>query len=453
MEIRWYYKVIRRFWLWIILGTLITAGIAFGVSKLMAPTYKAQSEIVIYQSKADLTLDPRFQTVSEDELTRISGQDPRRQTMAALAASDQVLSETLAALPEQYRAEWSLSRLQDSISVDITGNLLKLSISAKNPQEAADVTNAWAEIFVHHTNQTFTQPSNEIESIRGQRDTAWSDYQQAEQALVEFLKTNQIDELTYQIQVKEEMLEGLQKTFQSSSQAGLASLQTNRDRIPIFINQAESLQAMLAQMPEGEPLDPSTLTALQILQANAFNAGQVLPAELQTGSSTQIQLAMPGNSGTQLSAGEAVSLVDTLITGLGNLQAKLDQAVQDQSLAQLSGSGPEQYSAQINDVHAQLDALKASQEEENARLHELTDKRDLTWTNYTLLSKKFSEVSIAAQTAESEVLLAAKAIAPERKSGPKVITNTAIGFSLGLVAMLAFAFVRAQLDDSFKPSG
>ena len=72
MEIRWYYKIIRYSALIIIFSILISAIAALLLSLSLPAEYQTQVEVVPFKSKTDINLDPRFETISEDESIRLA---------------------------------------------------------------------------------------------------------------------------------------------------------------------------------------------------------------------------------------------------------------------------------------------------------------------------------------------------------------------------------------------
>ena len=245
MEIRWYYKIIRYSALIIIFSILIPAIAALLLSLSLPAEYQTQAEVVLFKSKTDINLDPRFETISEDELIRLSGQDPRRQTLSALAVSDQVLSETISSLPEPIQSNWTLIKLGNRVSVETSGNLLQLITNANEPNETAIVNNTWAETFTRVANQTFRQSTEALDTLIAQVDDANYEYQLAENNLITILKDNQIDEFTLEIKLIDNAVSDLRQVFQSNARAELETTLQASQRLKLLVSEAETLQRLL----------------------------------------------------------------------------------------------------------------------------------------------------------------------------------------------------------------
>jgi succinoglycan biosynthesis transport protein ExoP len=150
-----------------------------------------------------------------------------------------------------------------------------------------------------------------------------------------------------------------------------------------------------------------------------------------------------------LTRSQAVDLLNQMNIAVNDLDEQLQNLIDESTNASLQEPGPDKnLEAQIQALQKEIDKLKASLENEEATLKELTTERDLTWDNYNILSQKSSEVSIANKTAETEVVIATKAVPPEEPYSPKVLLNTVIGFALGLVVSSIIAFIKENLDIS-----
>lgn len=439
MELKWYATVLRRYWRILALGTLLP-GVAAVVASLLLPnTYEAQAQVVLYRTSADVTFDPRFQTVAEDQSVNFNNpQDPRRQTVAALAVSDAVLAQTLDSLPAAIKEEWSLTALKNSLEVSVIGNLFQLNAQAGSPETAATIANTWAATVTQFTNDALRQQTT-AEAMTEQVQTALAEYEQAQTTLQTFLQSNRLNQLELQIGVKERAITDAQDVFQSSAETELSANLAAGERIPLLVNSAEALRELLAQSRPSEPVAVATELTLLYLQAGALSAGVTLPGELQ--------LTLTPDSANPLTAASAIELLDQLILALQSLQARLGVEVTGRSLALLAGGDLEATLAgPIQEAQAELNLLQAELEMEQARQRELTTGRDLAWDDYLTLRRKLAEVAIVEQTAETEVVMAAPAVAPEEPSGPNLLLNTAIALALGGTISLAAVFLKAHLE-------
>ncbi|MBN1668208.1 MAG: hypothetical protein JW862_14040 [Anaerolineales bacterium] len=437
MEIKWYYQVIRQSWRLILVCTLVPGIVALLISLVLKPTYESRADVALYKSKTELVFDSRYVSLSEDDLVHYSNPDARRTTLVALAKSGEVISETLARLPENWKPGWSATQLADALQVDTSGNLIHLRVRTQNAQQAAMIGNTWAEVFVEIANGTFRAPQQVLDTVIVQAEEAYTQYSAPQQSLEMYLADNKIDELTLAIAQKEATIESLQAAYFSSAQTSLENLLLARSQVPLLLGNAQTLRQLVANGPASEVAEATQISAL-LLQIRSLHVGTSLPAELQ--------LSLPAVGTDTLTRAEALETLDLILSGLGDLQIYLDDLVIN-SVPQLSADLNISLADQLATIQVDLDPLRASLEQEEARLRELTAARDLAWENYLTLASKVDEASLAAQSIETEVVLASGALVPEEPVQPHKLLITAVGFGFGLLASLAFVFLRAHISD------
>jgi len=446
MEIRWYYKVIAQSKKWIIIISLIPTLVALSVSLVIPPTYEAETGVLLFKSKSNVSFDPRFETISEDDLIRLSGQDPRRQTLAALAVSDQVLSQTWTALPAEVQAEWTLQMLKEKVHVGNVGNLLQLSVQTKDPEEAAQIANLWAQVFVRQANQAYTQPAATIDTVVGQTQQKHQLYQTTEQALITFLEENAIGELQFNIDLKTQALKDIQSVYQSAARTGLIKALLTQQEMPILLASLQNLRDKIAPQAGETLVDPVTQTALILLIADAFTLGADLPVN--------IQLLLSNTAEFRPTTVQTLEATDQVLAALHNLQIEAGIIANQQVEVVVDVlQANENLLAEIKTLNRDLNQMKSALETELAVQKELIANRDRAWEDYLTLSRKEAELTISAQTEQTEVVVAAEAMAPEKPVAPVLLLNVGIGLAFGLLASLAVVFVRAYLDETPLPKG
>lgn len=442
MDLRWYYDIFRKSWLLILIGALIPGLVALVISLVVTPTYSAQAEVSLYKTKSELSFYPQYITLSEDDIVHYSNPDARRNTMVALAQSDQVFLNTILSLPLEMQSSWSLTRFHDTSHVDTSGNLIHLAIRSEDAEEAAIVSNKWAETFITMANNTFRLPDSSQQAILSQIDRAKAEYDAAQAALEIFLKNNQIDELNLLITGKEQAISALQSVYISANKEELNDQLVIKQKLPVIKTNTQGLRSIIASGPDIlTSTNASQLSAL-LLEVGSLNMGVNLPVNLQ--------LSIPITEST-ISKSEALSELDDLISALGDLELSLENVITNQSLTLLSSSISESsLGSNIQTIQSQLDPLNSQLESEMAKERELTDTRDLAWTNYLNLEKKKAENDVALSNTDTEVVIAAEAVKPDQPVSPKKVINTAIGLAFGLLVMVAFVVFRAMIN---KESG
>ena len=116
------------------------------------------------------------------------------------------------------------------------------------------------------------------------------------------------------------------------------------------------------------------------------------------------------------------------------------QAVYLADLAKTVESKQAEAKKQAEALPAEIRALQGQIQETSTEAARLTRQRDLAQTVYTTLSQKVKETQISTQDTSGIVRLAGSAVAPERPMSRKVLTNTALGLALGLMAIVLVVF-------------
>ena len=410
IELRAYLAVIRR-WLWLIaLGTFLAGATALIVSLRMAPVYQAEAGVAIMRSKTQISFEPRFQTVSEAELARMVSLQDRLKALSALVKNPAVASQVIQELgstldPEERKVE----ALLGMVDTKTDGELIKILVEADSPQKAAAMANAWARAYEEYVNRLYRENSLTPDDIQAQAAEAEKSYQQAEEALTEFLGNNQIDALSREI---------------ASKKNALADYYAAKRGLERLIADAKALQEELqGGIPSPSAAARNALSIL-LLKANASTLSSGLPAELQF-SFDQMATSVEDPA-------KQLSELETLIANLEARQAEVDQLIHDSPLQQ-----------EILQLEEQL-------EREQARKRQLTSARDLAWETYQTLARKAAEVGVASQVKGTEVRFAVPAVEPERPIKPRKKLNTLLASVVGAMLAVGVSFLIEYLDDTIR---
>jgi len=136
---------IARKWAWLImLCSLVAGGVAYGVSRLVAPVYRASTIILIDQSPDSKTT----------EYTAILTSERLARTYANLLASRPVLEGTISSLGLSIEVD----ELKQAIQIQPIRDtqLLSLQVEDNDPLRAASIANKLVEVF-SQMNQTMQQ--------------------------------------------------------------------------------------------------------------------------------------------------------------------------------------------------------------------------------------------------------------------------------------------------------
>jgi capsular polysaccharide biosynthesis protein len=137
MELTDYVRIIQKRWWIVILAVVMTAGSAFGFSRLKHTEYTSTAEIIIEPARPDLGL-----TQSTKWLLR---------TYMTVADSDQwaekvIEAQQLPMTPEQLRSTAHFAAEDDRM-------VIKLEIEAYDGDIANDIAREWATLFIQWRDQ------------------------------------------------------------------------------------------------------------------------------------------------------------------------------------------------------------------------------------------------------------------------------------------------------------
>ena len=407
VELRAYLDVIRR-WLWLIaLGAFLAGAAALTVSFLTPPTYQAEAAVAVMRSKAEISFEPRFKTVSEAELARnLMNIQDRLKALKALVKNTAIASQVIEELgpmlsPEERRAETLLKMVETKMD----GDLIKIVVEADSSEKAAAIANAWARAYEEYVNRLYGENSPTPEDLQSQVDEARQSYQEAEEALSKFLGNNQIDALSREI---------------ASKKNTLADYYAAKRELDRLIADAKALRDQLREGTTSSTMRDSL--SLLLIKANASTLSSGQPADLQ--------FSFGQLGGFAEDPAQQLSELETLIA---NLEARRDEV---QNL--------------IDDPLLQREILRLEEqlERERARQRQLTSARDLAWETYQTLANKAAEVEVASQVKETEVRFAMPAVKPEKPIKPRKKLNTLLASVVGGMLAVGVAFLIEYLDDT-----
>jgi succinoglycan biosynthesis transport protein ExoP len=143
IDLREYIEVILRRWKWIGGITLVAVVTAAIVSFfLIAPVYEAKAGVVIVKSKSEITFDPKYRTLSEEELAPLIGNQARRQALEALIKSNSVAAEVVANLGAMLEPEErDVSALLEMVAAEAVGDLIRIKVRGRDPKKLAAIAN------------------------------------------------------------------------------------------------------------------------------------------------------------------------------------------------------------------------------------------------------------------------------------------------------------------------
>jgi succinoglycan biosynthesis transport protein ExoP len=406
IDLRAYVDVLVRNWKWIAGLTLIAAITAGIVSFLLPPIYEARALVVVTEPRYLMRFDPRFETV--DSVHDASKAYP------ALATGDDLLRELITTLGGSLtERERTLPAFTEMVEASSGGDpsLIELKVRSQDAEKAAMIANAWAELYVEHLNDLYSQSSAEEHFFEEQLQAAEEGLQAAEAALVAYQAQNLAAVLQTRIQAK---------------QATLSRHLYLNDSIELVIQDALSLKERL-RLREGE--EAGSLAddlAAMLLELDTLSGKGELPIEVQIAG---------GQSVSNRTVKQQIAFLDDLVTTLRTKKEAIEEAMEA--------------------LWPEILALQGQFEEARAEERRLQLGRQLAEEVYQTLSRKAEEARIAAQSEVGDVRLASRAAVPVKPVAPKKKLNVAVAGALGLMVgvfgAFALEYFQSPREESIRP--
>lgn len=393
-DLRVYVSLLIRSWKLILGGTLLAAITAFAASSVMKPTYEATAVIVSTSPRNLVQFDPRFETIESD----LSGQP--LDAYPEIATSDELLQNLLASLEFSLQDIDTVEDLRKIVEAKSgrDPSLIRLTVRFHNPGQATALVNQWAGLFLARVNELYyDQGGRQVEFFTSQLAASEAELAETDQALIEFEGGNRITTIKNQL-----------NSLNKSQVAHLANQRSAR----FLIQDVQALRDQLAaQSASTEVTFADQLTALS-LQIQAFNAQLSLPLQLQLNDADVL---------TRRSRDEQIAFLDDLIQSL-------------EALVIESGE-------QLLELEPQILLLQQEYQQAIVESERLKRDRNVAAETYLSLARKVEEEQITAQDITNGMILASRAVVPQKPVGPRKLVNTAL--AAVVAGMLAVGVVFA----------
>ncbi|MBK9233239.1 MAG: hypothetical protein IPO15_20965 [Anaerolineae bacterium] len=438
-------RLLRQSWRLLIIGPLIAGLVAGLLSLFVLPTrWDATASLLMARLKPSLSLDPRLQTVSDEDLVRTASTDDRgrRETLLALVLSDDVVGQLWQEAGDNRPARVeNVTDLKQRLLPSARSTVLDLTVRGDTPAQAAHLANLWAQIAERQINQLYSQVAQPPAEAAAQAENARQTYLDAEQILIVFLQDSPVDELQRQIAQKKEVLDTLQRQQIKALETRLQSRLDNLNRLDLLLANIEAMGTQA--VADGTAAVSATALSDLLLQVSAFSTGAGIPVQLQI-PIEQLRDAASGAqrvASLQSLAGALTGLQGTWRAEVQTLQAQVLHAP-DLLSAEVAG---QDLLVAVQAMQARINALQSQLETQTDTQRRLTDTRDVAWESFTALARRAAEVAIASETASIEVRLASSALPPSENSQPHTLLNVALALVVGAVLALALVLLRAQV--------
>ncbi len=393
IDLRAYIEVLLKYWYWIVGLAVLAAAAAFVITSLQPATYEAKSVVIVTEPRYQMQFDARFETQPGV---------PAYKAFPTLAKSDGVLQAVVEAYspsPASGIEKWTLTTLRKMVAATSEGDpsLLVLTVTSRSAEDAAGITNVWADTLVVRGSALYGQGEADVVFFEAQVQEAQAALDEAESALVDFQVRNQMSILG----AKLDSLRLAQADYLGQQRA-----------IGYIIQDVEGLRAQLAeQTGEQSASLADSLTAL-LLQIKAFDAGSATPVQLQVDGNASLADKSPA---------EQRAFLEGLVATLRAKSAEIDGM-----LAELE--------PQILSSQRDLQAVTVESDR-------LTRTRDLARDTYMTLARKLEEARISAQEENGTLHVGSHAMVPELPVGPRRALNAAVAGLAGALIGVMGAFL------------
>lgn len=410
IDLRVYIDVLRQRRLMVIGIPAVFVAVAAVLSFFFLPSvYEATTGLVIRKARTEVQFASNIRTEFNEDVQG-KGVEARREALQALATSRAVAAQVIEHLGDQLpEGERRIDTLLDSINSERTGDLLTIQVQHTDPELAATLANTWVEVYSEYVNPLFSGVAQNPNTLNQEVEKAEQNYQEAEEALVQFLADNPIPRLEHEI---------------SDLQKRIDKHYTDLRWLDNLIDDVEALQAQLDQdVASTMPTTLGNSLAVVFLRARGFTASS--GAQLDT----QLQLDPAAWATSPADVTSWQRELDALLTVLTARRAELSQTVQSKKWEQ------------------QLLALQSELERYRARKEELSETRNLAWNTFTSLRRKYFEVKVATEAPDLQVSIAMHADVPEEPVRPRKALNMALAAALGVMAGVFGAFFLEFLEE------
>ena len=398
IDLRPYVEALLRRWYWIVGTAIVTALVTFGILSIRPVTYEATALVAIVNPQdavlESLTIEsvvPRLGYVYDtNQLVRVYPE---------LAVSDELLQALLAQINPPLEGVEGVEDLRQVVAAEAgtDTSLLRLSVTHKDADKAAQVTNTWAELFIPWANEIFSNRGTQrLEFFEAQLAQASADLESAEDALIEFQAVNR--------------LTVIENTLSSHEEIQTAYLSAQR-QVEFLLQDVQSLHDQISQSVSNSTTFADQLTALN-LQLRAFNAESAAPLQLQVNAAESL---------TAESRQAQLTFLEDLIAGLEARTADVEQRL-----------------AALEPEVLELQQAKQEAETESSRL---LRNRDVANETHAALTRRVIEERISAEDEHSGVRLVSKSAVPQDPAGLGRIASAVAGGILGLAFSVLFIVV------------
>lgn len=409
---------------------------ALAVSLVWPPTYEGESALRIKQKKglSDSLLGdmPIGNSGAAKQLMSTYSEILKSRTVVSA-----LIEEVYGSLPDDEKPTYEKMVKRITTKPVKDTEILNVSVTAKDPEEAAQLTNRLIAIFNGRLTELVRTEQRAVRGFIGERlGDARKDLEQAESALEKYKSEQKILAPTEETKALVDKLADLDKLSANNKVA----LSTAKAKLA-------TAQQQLAGQNAGFIGDNATI---QQYKSNLIAQEVKLVELLQRYTEKHPQVIMTRNQITETRQGLAGE-IEAVASSKSPSNNPVFQGLlisQIQSEAELAAATAQQQA--ISRVLAESDKEVADLPAKERGFVRLQRDASVAQEIYVMLAKRHEEARIAEVMEATDVQIVDEAVIPEKPIKPKVLLNTLIGALLGLFAGLGAAFVLEYLNRSIR---
>lgn len=422
LQLAWRRKI------WVIVATLI--GLALGVAavKLIPPTYRSSTQILVESPRVPSEYVRTTVTTSlQERLRTIEQQITSRENLERIILDMGLHSD----LVGEGFMDQAVARARKALSIDVRGNrVFTIFFRASEPVVAADTANYIADLFIRENlrirelqaRSTSTFLQDELDEMQGQLEE-----QEAKIASFRLRSAGQLPDqresnlsaiasLRTRIGINLEAIENVEmrrillenELSASASSTAVESPRTRRQELGLELTRLESLYT------ERHPDVVRVKRELQALEEQAAASAAATPeATLQTDSEAQVR-------------------VDAVGLELGRLKGERERLLSDMDLFQ--------------------QRLEMTPRVEQEMLILTRDYNNIVEAHQSLLSKRLEArlaENMEKQRQSEQFRILERARTPRKPDSPNVAIVLFLATAMGVLSGLGLAYVQEQTDETF----
>jgi capsular polysaccharide biosynthesis protein len=322
------------------------------------------------------------------------------------------------------------SAVRQNLAVTVS-DTIHLNVKGEEPGKLIVLANTWAEVVSQFVNDLYLPDASEHMFLVDQTEEALKDWQDSQQALIEF------ENVSLVLILRDRLI---------AEEAELNRYYATQRELNTVLQDLGVLQERLKdQDPESvAQVRDSTAALILSLRATSHSSASFIAVELDE--STEGFLLEPSSSinlqiqtGVDSLKGETV---EDLIASLDEIIDSIRSYISDldDSAAELSDG--------ILELQGKIEEIQTSR----SRLELVEDQAE---TVYSALSLRAQEISLMVESQQPILAIASHAVLPAKVVGPDVIVNTAIagilGFAIAILWVILVEWWRGA--DAHKENG